>query len=373
MRLSYSQLKNNILSIKPDKRNDIFLWGIDNNFPNLVEELINQSVTSKASVDKVAKAIYGKSFGDVGKIIVNSDGQTLNELLRISAREYAKHNNIFIHVGYNGELKIKSLKVIPATKARAGKSDDLGYSGKYIIYNNWDKSFGKVDKNNFNLYDKYNPIKKVIESQIENAGSIIKYKGQILHIQKDTNSIYSLPDLNPVLSEALLEKNSQTFRSKGAEKGFLNTKLMVVQPFGKDEDRRKFKSTLQDLQGAENAGNVLLLEASQATEDLKNQMQLQDLSSPTNDKLFEYSDKQGRKNIALAFGVPLGLIDYSDTSLFGNSGELIKQMKEILWESREEERDQITEVFNKLMKIFKEPITEDLEIIKPFEDTKQSA
>ena len=367
MKLYFNEHKHNILDVKLDKRSDVYLWGADNAFPSLVELLINQSVTSKICVDKVAKAIYGKSYGDSGNMIINKDGQSLNELLRIASREYSKHNNLFLHIGYDGDLKIKSIKVLPSTSTRIGKADDLGYSGKILIYDNWNKQDGKVDESKFRVYDRFNPIKKVIESQITEAEGILNYKGQILHIQKDTNSIYSLPDLNPVLQEALLEANSQTFRSRGASKGFLNTKLMVVQPFSTDDDRRRFTNTLDELQGAENAGNVLLLEAGNVSDDLKNQMSLEDLSSKFNDKLFEYSDLQARKNIALAFGVPLGLIDVSESSLFGNSGELLKQMNIQLWESQEESRDMITEAFNKLISNWNEPINTKLEVISPYE------
>jgi len=368
MKLSFTHIKNSILSIKKDKRKDVFNWGLDNLYPQLVEGLINQSVTSKLCVDKVAKAIYGKSFGDAGDIIVNRDGETLNEVLRLTARDYAKYNNVFLHIGYNGELEIKSIKLIPVTNVRTFKDDDTGYSGKYVVYNNWDKSKGKIDEKGFKMYDRFNPIKKVIESQIEKAGNITKYKGQILHIQKESSTVYSLPDLNPVLSEALLEKNSATFRSRGAEKGFLNTKLMVVQPFSSDDERYDFKQALDDLQGPQNAGNVLLLEASNVSDDLDSQVKLEDLSSKYNDKLFEYSDVQARKNISLAFGVPLGLVDVSEASLFGNSGELLKQMKQMLWESKEEERDMLESAFNKLMKNYSEQITAPLEIVSPFKD-----
>ena len=365
MKIHYSQVKDSILSVKLDKRNDVYNWGLDNSFPSLVETLINFSVTSKSCVDKVAKAIYGKGFGKIGKTIINGDGQSLNEVLRIAAREYAKHNNVFLHIGYNADLNIKSIKVIPATSSRVGKADDLGYSGKYVVYNNWNKEDGKVDNTYFRIYDKFNTNKTVLLSRIENAGSILNYKGEILHIQKDSNTIYSLTDLNPVLSEALLERNSQVFRSQGAEKGFLSTKLMVVQPFDNDDDRNAFTRKLKNLQGAENAGSVLLLEAGNITDDLKNQMNLQDLSSEYNDSLFEYSDSQAEKNIAKAFGVPLVLVDTSNDGLFGNSGEMLKQARLQLWEEKEEQRDQLEEVFQMLMNNFSEPITEDLKIINP--------
>lgn len=371
MKLYYSQVSNSILDVKKDKRNECFNFGKDNAFPSLVEALINISVTSKTCVDRVAKAIYGGSFGELGNIVVNSKGQTLNEVLRIAAREYSKHNNCYIQVAYDGNFDFKAIVVVPVSYVRLGKDDDKGYSGKFIIYNNWDKSRGsKIMSSNFTVVDRFNPKKEVIEKQIEKAGDIAKYNGQLIHVKKDNAFVYSLTDLNTVLSEALLEGNSQTFRSRGSEKGFLNTKLLTTQPFASDEDRRDFKKELNSVRGAGNSSEVVLLEASQQTDDLSKQIKLDDLSSPYNDKLFEYSDKQAEKNICKAFSVPQVLVNPSDNSMFGNSGEMLKEAKRQLYESREEDRDQLEEVFVMLMKKFQKPV-EGLKIINPFEEVEK--
>ena len=364
----YNDIKDNILSVKLDKRTEVYNWGTDNSFPSLVETLINLSVTSKTCVDQVAKSIYGKSFGDIGKIIINSDGQSLNELLRIASREFSKYNNVFLHIRYNGLFQIKGIKILPTQDVRVGKSDDLGYSGKFIVYNNWDGNDGRINRKKFKVYDRFNLNNNVIQAQVEAAGNISSYSGQILQLKKEGLSIYSLPDLNPVLYEALLEKNSQIFRSNGAEKGFQNTKVMTVQPFSSDSDRRKFNDVIQNLQGAENSGKIILLESGGISDDLNNQMKLDDLTSEYNDKLYEYSDTICEKNISKAFGVPLSLVDTSNDGLFGNSGELLREAKKQLWESREEDRDMIEEVFTKLMTNFEEPIVADLKIISPIAD-----
>tara|TARA_R110000822_G_scaffold75692_3_gene182109 strand:+ start:837 stop:1949 length:1113 start_codon:yes stop_codon:yes gene_type:complete len=367
MKINYTDIKDTVLDIKPDKRTEVWNWGADNGYPSLIQQLISMSVTTKTCVDKVAKAIYGKSFGDIGNVIVNKNGQSLNEVLRLAAREFAKQNNIFLHVGYDGNLKINSLKIIPSTHIRKGKSDDRGYSGKWVVYNNWDRQESqRIESKKFQLIDTYNPITAVIEAQIVDAKSISKYKGQVLHIQKDPSAVYSLSDLQPVLGEALLEHNSQVFRSRGAERGFLNTKLMVTQPFASEDDRDDFIGNLEGLQGGENAGRTLVMEASSTTEDLNNQMKLEDLSSPYNDKLFEYSDSQAQKNISLAFNVPQGLVSNNDNGLFGNSGELIKSMKIMLFESREEERDMLVEAISKIMDNWHSGSVNNLEIINPY-------
>lgn len=53
-------------------------------------------------------------------------------------------------------------------------------SGKIVVYDNWDGSKGQVDKKKFNIIDVFNPNEKVVLSQIEKAGGIENYKGQVL-------------------------------------------------------------------------------------------------------------------------------------------------------------------------------------------------
>ena len=99
MKIHFNQVSNTILDVKKDVRTECFNFGKDNAFPSLIEALFNLSVTSKTCVDRVAKAIYGDSFGELGEVVVNSKGQALNEVWRIACREYAKHNNCFIQIG----------------------------------------------------------------------------------------------------------------------------------------------------------------------------------------------------------------------------------------------------------------------------------
>lgn len=366
-KLHYNPVEDSILDVKLDKRSEVYNHGKNNAHPSLIETLIEGSVTAKTSVDKVAKAIYGASFGEKGEIVVNKDGQTLNEVLRVIAREYAKHNNVYIHIGYNGELEINSIKVIPNTYCRKGKDDDTGHISKIVVYDNWDKSQRrKIEPAKFQYIDVFNPRKKVIEAQIEKAGGIRTYKGQILHIQKDPNAVYSLSDLHPVMDDALSEAKSATFRRRGSSHGFLNTKLLVMPP-STGEEQEEMLESIAGVQGADNSGGIVVLETTGTSDDLKKEIMLADLTTPFDDKQFAYTEAQARKNIALAYGVPLPLIDVSDSSLFGNSGELIKQMRIQMWESRDEERNQLEAALQNLIEKSVFDAT-DLEVLNPFED-----
>ncbi len=354
---------DNRLSIKYNKVDGIYNWGLDNCYPQLVKTLINSSVTSKQCVDLNSKYIYGKGFDfvknvtDKNSLIVNKRGLNINQLLRIVSREFSEQNNVFLHINYNALYEIKSVDLLTAEDVRIGKADSTGYSGKYVVYDNWDKSKAKkIEKKDFNLIDKFNPNKEVIDAQVESAGGWNKYKGQILHITADFNELYSLSDVDSVLYDSDSEFQASVFKNSGLRKGFFGAKLFVTKPFADDIERRDFEKTINDLKGSENSSGVLLLEANVASDVLSEHMLIQNIDSNIDDKQFESSELSSAKNIRKAFGVPSILIEDGDNSIFGQSGELLKEAKKTHWENKEEERNIISDAFQLLFSKFHAPI-----------------
>jgi len=377
LKIHYSQsnIRENILDVKEDKQTFCQNWGLDNCFPQLIEDLGQISVTTNFCFNKRASAIYGKGIQDTAlrRMVVNKDGQSLNEVFRAAAKEVSRHNNAFIQVGYNSDLKIDSIKIIPNTDCRVGKLDSNKFNGKFLVYDNWAKNVAKkINVDAIQKIDNFSLNKEILQEQIEKAKGIRSHKGQILHVKNDTNIIYGISDLMPVLSEAVAESDSSTFRQSGISNGFLGSKLLIINPFEKDEDARDFKRNLKMHQGAENSNGLLVMETSQKTEDVSRQVHIEDLSSEYNDALLEYTDRVARKNIAISLEVPLILIDSSDSSLFGNSGELLKQARIELFNSQESNRELLTEAFEKILNNWHEPITQPFEIINPFEDEIQT-
>jgi len=362
VKIHYNEIKHNVLDVRKNLRNECFNWGLDNLYPNTLEYLLNASVTAKNAVDKSAKAIIGKGVAN-GHVIVNSKGQTLNDVIRTSVREYIKHNNAFIWLSFNLLGEISAIESVPSKNVRVGKRDDVDYSGKYLVYSNWDGQNGRVDTNAIQIVDRFNLNPEIIKSQIENAGGIQKYKGQIIHLQKYFNEIYSLSDADCILNDMVSEIQASEFRQKGSNDGFLNTKLLVTKPFNSPEDRRTFLNNLDAVRGSKNSNSVILLESPDASSDLNEQINLQDLTSEHNDELFRYSESQVEKNIAKAFNVPISLINPSDSGIFGNSGELYKSIMQIMWQEREEERMKIEEIFTNIMNNYKHPISGRIDLI----------
>lgn len=354
---------DNRLSIKYNKVDGIFNWGADNAYPQLVKSLINSSVTGKQCVDLNSKYIYGKGFEfastitDKNSLIVNKRGLNINQLLRIAAREFSEQNNVFLHVNYNALYEVTSVDLLTCEDVRIGKSDSSGYAGKFVEYDNWDKSKSKkIQSKDFIIIDKYNPLPTVIDAQVEAAGGWNKYKGQLLHVTADFNSLYSLSDVDSVLYDADSEFKAALFKNSGLRKGFFGIKLFITKPFADDYERKQFEQTINDLKGSENSSGVLLLETNLESDNLAEHILIQNIDSNIDDKQFESSEQSSAKNLRKAFGVPSILVEDGDNSIFGQSGELLKEAKKTHWENKSEERDILVDAFSTIFSNFHKPI-----------------
>jgi hypothetical protein len=354
---------DNRLSIKYNQVDGIHNFGDDNAYPSLIKSLIGSSVTAKQCVDINAKYIYGKGFdfvesvADKSQLIINKRGININQLLRITSREFSEQNNIFLHVNYNALFEIVSVDLLHVTDTRIGKTDSTGYSGKYINYNNWDKSKGKkIERKDFNIIDKFNPNPAVIEKQVEAAGGWNKYKGQVLHVTSDFSELYALSDADSCLLHCNAEYNTGVFMNGILENGFIGLKLVLTRPMKDDFERDDFTNTLRNVRGAKETCGIIHMEANENSDDINEQLKIQNIDSNIDDKMFETTEQSSAKNIRKAFGVPSILIEDSDNSIFGQSGELLKQAKLTHWENKEEERNIISEAFQMIFSKFHLPI-----------------
>lgn len=373
-------------AIKPelplDRTEGIYRWGRDNKLPTQLENLFESSVTAKNCIDKSAKTIIGRGLTN-GDLIVNKGGQTLNDLVRAMAREYVKHNNVFLWIKFDGNGDVASVEVAPCKHTRIGQRDDNGYAATYVYYDNWDKS--QTTEMGYNpsgdgieLYA-YSPYKEDTVKRIKSAGEgdinkgTKRYKGEILHIKKH-NDLYSESDGYCVINQMVAEINAGVFLSKGTLDGFVQSTLLTTQPIDDERARAEFLEGLQDSQGVAGANKIIHLEAAEAGGELENQFNIQPLSTAHNDKLFEYTEGSTEKAISKAFNVPLALINPSEHGAFNGSGEMYKTIKAIMFEEREEERMKIEETLRKVFKRWNRPerITEVIKIIDMNEITPES-
>lgn len=356
----------------------VYANGENNDYAERVERIINNSATAKSATNLFRKYIIGKGFtDDINKFIVNYESETtLLKLLCQIANSYAYHKGAFLHVNYNLNYKISSLKVLPFKHCLVGKKDDKDWNGKICVYDNWFKEEGKkYDKKQINAIDCYNPNPKVIKSQIEKAGGIKNYKGQI-YFYNPEETIYPLAHLDSVLNDADSEFRAGQFKNISLRKGFFGKKVVITPPMVDGElrkpmselseeaqeekrlaegERQNFRKQMESFVGSDNVDGMLHLELEFEGDDIDKMMKFIDVNTNINDKLFAHTEQSVSDNILLALGVPKILLKSNETSIFGNSGALIQEAKRFFQQQCEEDMNNIeVEIFEKLFRNFQD-------------------
>ena len=82
--------------------NEIVPFGLDNLYPNRIIDAIRESPTSKGCIKRLEEFVFGQGITMGGDIHVNRTGETLNDILSQSIRDYSKLSGFCLH--FNFEL-----------------------------------------------------------------------------------------------------------------------------------------------------------------------------------------------------------------------------------------------------------------------------
>ena len=365
-----------------NKSADVYANDTDNAYPERMDRLINNSVTAKSAATIMVQYLIGKGYGtDVDNLIINKEQSLkLIDFADDLADDLVKQRGVFIHVNWNALYQISDFSVIPFEWCRIGKTDSNDYSGKIAVCKEW----LKPKKADIQLIDVFNPRKKVIDAQVEKAGGWEHYKGQILFVNMDTKLLYPLSRIDSVAEDCDSEAQASIYKNRLLRKGFFGNTLVVTRPLVGDglepgstalldaeSERERFQHAIKDSLGAQNTGGVLCLEMDFAGEKLEDAILIKQIESKIDDKLFNYTETSVRENILVAFNnLPAGLIKTNEASLFGNSGEAIREMKRTYWENTTKERCLLTAVINGLLERSQDYSTLKIEPLKLINDAE---
>jgi hypothetical protein len=369
-----------VIKIQPKRKNKfnkrlgIIANGDDNDYPTQVELLIGASVTATQCAGVYAKFLRGNGFDkSIGNTIVGKDKNvnvTVNKLLKKACVDLSKQSGVFLHVNYNMLGEISSINHIPYKHCRFGESDSDNYSGKIVIYDNWDYCKGsKIMTDEFIICDAFNPIKEVVLHQIEAAGGIDKYKGQIFHLFLNDEYDYAVSPVDVSEKDAFSEYLLSVYKFNILENDFITDRhIFRHNPMDK-KDLEKLKENLRTMKGAKGQGRILLIQDN-FDEQLPNGLiKIDSIKSGVNDKLFESWEKSLSNNIRRGFNnIPQILIDEVQGKLGNSSGEAYKEAQRVFNRMTQEDRDLISEAFEMLLSYFDKsiiPAVGELEII-PF-------
>ena len=315
-------------TISDNKTSGITNYGENNNYPETFENLILSSETASACVNSLASFIVGDGFveEELDKVKVN-DNQTLGEVLIDIARSLATHNGFYIHANKNVLNEVTDIHVIPFCKCRLSIRDDWGYASKIAVKNTWLKSKTFAASNKATFYNKFTDDDELTLSEIEQAGGIENWKGQVLNVYANNMYAYPLNAFDPVGDLLAVEDQVNKYKLNEVSQGFSKKTIFYVE---RDEDKSKNienKQKVEQFMGPE--GDKCLVVGTSYKEDgtldtsAFSTTQLEANIDPT---LFnEAFEKSVTNSIRkCAYNIPTLLIDSEAGGLGSLSGEYLK-------------------------------------------------
>lgn len=296
-------------------------YDIDNAYPQRIKNIISNSGTASACVKLFAKFIKGDGFidADFWKAKVNQY-LTLDKLFYKLAADFAELHGFAILISYNVAGEAIAWDYIPFEYCRQGQKDSQDYNGKILVYNNWDKQNGSYNKKKFDLIDIYNPIPEVVQAQIDEAGNITKYKGQIYWYSVE-GDVYPKAPCDAVLEDIRTDAEIKNFRLKNIETNFMASH-MVEYPykFDSDSEERDEAEKWSNMQGGKNTGKILLVQNPSLNEGGQ-AIKVTKFDNQDNDRMFLVTNQTTKDSIIQCYGQPPILLGVTVAGKLGNSDE----------------------------------------------------
>lgn len=302
------------------QQSGIQAYGEDNLYPQTLKNIISASPTGSECADRFADFIEGNGFREVlfSEYVVNRKGDTADDIHALVCRDMADYGGLALHVNYNVLGEIVELQHIPFENCRLVEEDDNGYVSKIAIHPDWSGQKTrkgekiKVSKENIDYINVFNPIKAVVLAQIEAAGGIEYYKGQVLWVSMAGKQTYPIGKGDRVATEMSTDEGLSNVKYRNVRNNFLPAGMVITRKGSsisydeggneiKDETQSEdtgFSDAILTLQGDVNSNKILEVEIESEEEEPK----FVPITTQNYDKEFTVTDASVVERIYSAYG-----------------------------------------------------------------------
>lgn len=343
---------------KPDiPRLGIQAFGANNLYPNEVDGIISESSTGSSCLRRYARFIEGAGLTDEAFAAsrVNSE-ETADEMLASVAADLAKFGGIALHVHYDLFGRVRSVEHIPFEMVRLGEEDSRGHVAEVVVHPDWSghaqrggKSIRVVPSECVRI-PVFDP--SAVPAQIEEAGGINSYRGQVLYVTEAGRNRYSKTRYDDVITELSTEAGMANVGYRNARNNFLPTGMLITRSgqMAPEDSGEDFANALADYQGDENACSMF--DVNVDIEEEKPEF----VPFPVQnfDKAFTETERRVVEHIYAAFEQESFYCQRIGKIGFG--GDVIADTNRYYSDITDKERRLIERAFRDVFSLFREPI-----------------
>lgn len=255
-------------------RLDIKAYDYDNLYPQKVRNILLASSTGSQCFERYARFIEGDGLRDMAfaESAVADDGTTADELVAAVARDLAMFGGFALWVGYGVSAAgyvANEVKPLPFEACRLTEGDDVRYIGRIAVHHDWTGRStvnGRRDipsEDTVQYLHRFNPSQTAIAAQVEAAGGIDFYAGQVLWVSTAGRDTYPTPKYDSVLTELSTDEGLSNVKFRNVRNNFLPSCMFITregESLDNDADSAPRGGYAQDLarfQGDERSNNIL--------------------------------------------------------------------------------------------------------------------
>lgn len=322
---------------------DIVPWGLDNEYPFRINRAIKKSPTSLGCIKRQSELVFGQGLLEGGDIVVNRDGDTLNDVVQQSIRfGDTSLGGFTLHFNFNALGQICEIFAINIEYFR--KHTSL----RKVEFGIWQEdhvSFMSIDTISMDLYGGKDAIRLIPE------GEFIDYKGQVYYYSRFAE-IYPTSPLDSASISASYEKEAQIYPYANIRNGFSGNTIIKYPTMKQGEDAAeeadKVQDSVQSMHGAEHAGSSVVISTPVGISGEVKPFNMVEHLSPTNtDDLFTNQNKKAENDILKVYNMPGILIGIPESGAFSRAAfDDAFNMKN---SDLEGDRQRIEREFNKIL------------------------
>lgn len=300
---------------KDNKHHGVKDYDFDNCYPQNIIDIVASSGTGTSCSKLYSEFIFGGGFKDqvFYRAKINSEGLTIDELLKKVCDKYSLLNGFAIHINYNALLQISDVSFVPFEYCRLGINEN---KGKVAIYDDWGCKYrNKIEKEKITYIDLFDPNPEAITQQI--GEDITTYKGQVFW--KSANGMdYPLAPCDSVLEDVVSDSSIKRFRLRNIRKGFnASTVVEYGYQFESEEERATEVDNWGKFVGPDSA-DIIVLENANGNSDSAS-IKISKLNTTDNDKMYQVTNQTVKDSIIQNYRQPKRLLAMSEDSNGFNS------------------------------------------------------
>ncbi len=245
-------------------------YGEYNLYPQDVRNIVLASTNGRNCYERRATFIEGNGFASssLSDAVCSRKGDKVDDILSKVAEDVAMYDGFALHVNYNIFGEVASIEHLPFEDVRLKEPGEEGRIRSVAVHLDWtgaDTRAGKrqrVSRENVEEFPIFDPNPDHVQAEIERAGGIDGYRGQVLYITRSGRNEYTTPIFDAALTDMSTDEGLSNVNNRNVRYNFLTGGIVFVRKgTGNSEefDEDAFTTQIEHLQGDTNACKLLVV------------------------------------------------------------------------------------------------------------------